>query len=495
MINKVLFLSASLFFLSLQGCGTDNSPEATVAPISVTWAVDSVSRTDGFLTHVTLTIDNQGEDTLFNRGWTIYYSHLMGAPKAASLPRSVSIENVTGDFQRLAPTPDFSPLPPQTSRSFSLRYAGFPMRKSYAPHGMYIVFDGKKPRLMADLIIEGINVEVLHFLSLTSPSDRYEENALSGERELLIPRPAQFEKLEGPAFTFEAHQAVFYEEGLKEEAQFLRAQLRRFFDMEIRLQDIPGAAVKLILEKGENNPEAYRLSVKEDDITIAGSDLPGLFYGIQSFLQMMAAQSIQLGRRDTFFLPPIRIEDRPRFGYRGLHLDVSRNFHSLEKVKSILDLMAFYKLNKFHFTLTNDEGWRLEIPGLPELTEVGAFRGHTTDEHEHLYPAYGSGPFSDPDLSYGSGYYSREEYIELLRYAAERHIEIIPEIDVPGHARAAIIAMRARYRALMAQGDKEGAEYYRLDDPADTSRYRSAQNYRDNVICVCRESAFRFMGT
>ena len=145
--------------------------------------------------------------------------------------------------------------------------------------------------------------------------------------------------------------------------------------------------------------------------------------------------------------------DAPRFGYRGFMLDVARNFQPKASVLRTLDLLARYKLNKFHFHLTEDEGWRLEIPSLPELTSVGARRGHTLDSSAFLPPAWGSGPLVD--RPWGSGFYSRADYAEILRYAAARHIEVIPELEMPGHARAAIKAMEARQRALLKAGDAE----------------------------------------
>src|SRR5207248_10899 len=138
--------------------------------------------------------------------------------------------------------------------------------------------------------------------------------------------------------------------------------------------------------------------------------------------------------------------------YRGFMLDVARNFHSKAAALRTLDLLARYKINVFHLHLTDDEGWRIEIPSLPELTAVGARRGHPPDSDRHLPPAFGSGP--DVDRPFGSGFYSRADYIEMLRYAAARHIEVVPEIEMPGHARAAIKAM-------------QGNQSYRLDDPAD----------------------------
>ena len=183
--------------------------------------------------------------------------------------------------------------------------------------------------------------------------------------------------------------------------------------------------------------------------------------------------------------------DAPRFGYRGLMLDVARNFQPKAAVLRVLDLMARYKLNAFHFHLTDDEGWRLEIPSLPELTSVGARRGHTLDSSRFLPPAYGSGP--DVDQPFGSGFYSRADYVEILRYAAARHIEVIPELEMPGHARAAIKAMEARFRTLQATGDAEGASRFLLSDPEDRSIYTSAQGYHDNVMNPALPSTYAFI--
>jgi len=138
----------------------------------------------------------------------------------------------------------------------------------------------------------------------------------------------------------------------------------------------------------------------------------------------------------------------------------------------------------FHMHLTDDEGWRVEIAGLPELTGVGARRGHTLDSKQFLQPAFGSGP--QVDRPWGSGFFSHADYVEIVRYATARHIEVIPEIEMPGHARAAIKAMEARFRVA---GDRQ----YLLTDPADRSVYRSVQGYPDNVINPALESTYGFI--
>jgi hypothetical protein len=208
-------------------------------------------------------------------------------------------------------------------------------------------------------------------------------------------------------------------------------------------------------------------------------------YGLQTLRDLLPLPGAK-----ALALTELTIVDAPRFGYRGFQLDVARNFHGKQTVFKWLDLMARYKLNTFHFHLTDDEGWRLEIAGLPELTSIGAVRGHSAKPGVRLQPAYGSGP--DPKDPSGSGYFTRADYIEILRYAKARHIEVIPEIEMPGHARAAVQAMEARYHRLTAAGRKDAAKYL-LNDFDDRSVYRSAQYFTDNVMNPGLDSSFTFI--
>ncbi|EEF26356.1 Beta-hexosaminidase, putative [Ricinus communis] len=238
---------------------------------------------------------------------------------------------------------------------------------------------------------------------------------------------------------------------------------------------------------GQTSPEAYTLDINSDGITIVGNSAAGVAYGLQSLRDLLPLPGAAPHGID---LPRLHIVDAPRFDYRGFQLDVARNFHTRQTVFKWLDLMARYKLNKFHFHLTDDEGWRLEIPGLPELTSIGAVRGHSARPGVRLQPAYGSGP--DPKDASGSGYYTRADYIEILRYAAARHIDVIPEIEMPGHARAAVQSMEARYRRLKAAGRPDAAQYL-LNDLADKSVYKSPQLYNDHVINPGLESSYAFI--
>ncbi|MDH5382133.1 MAG: family 20 glycosylhydrolase, partial [Cyclobacteriaceae bacterium] len=162
-------------------------------------------------------------------------------------------------------------------------------------------------------------------------------------------------------------------------------------------------------------------------------------------------------------------------------------------VLKFIDFMSAYKMNTIEIYLSEDEGWRIEIAALPELTQVGSQRGHSADESKFIQPAYGSG--AEPGKSFGSGFYTRADYVEILRYATKRHVKVIPTINVPGHSRAAIKAMQNRYDRLMAEGDEEGALEYYLHDPNDKSVYSGAQSFNDNILCVCKESTVKFFVT
>ena len=230
--------------------------------------------------------------------------------------------------------------------------------------------------------------------------------------------------------------------------------------------------------------ESYELSINENKIQIKASDKAGALYGIQSLKQLMLSSKL-----DNTKLKHVFINDSPRFSYRGMLLDISRNFYGPDKIKQILDYLSFFKINHLDFRLTDDEGWRLEIPGLEELTEVGSKRAYTKDEFESLIPMYGSGPDTN---STGSGYLSKVDFIDILQYADNRNIKIIPQISFPSHIRSAIISMDARYQKYMELGNKDEAEKYLLSDPDDKSEYYSAQGFDDNIACICRESAFTF---
>ena len=189
------------------------------------------------------------------------------------------------------------------------------------------------------------------------------------------------------------------------------------------------------------------------------------------------------------------IEDWPDLPYRGIMLDVSRNFTRKEGLLKLIDIMSRYKANVLHLHMGDDEGWRVEIDALPELTSYGAFRGlpvlnpdGSISEPDALQPTY-SASLDRKDLAgTASGYYSHKDFVEILKYAAERHIRVIPEFDTPGHSRAAIKAMEKR-------AELTGDTSCLLSEPEDTSKYVSVQDYTDNAINVALESTYKFIDT
>jgi hexosaminidase len=187
-------------------------------------------------------------------------------------------------------------------------------------------------------------------------------------------------------------------------------------------------------------------------------------------------------------IPNAVIEDWPDVEYRALMIDVVRNFLSPAELSRIIDLMADYGFNTLHFHCADDEAWRIEIPALPELTSYGSRRGYTTDESEFLAQIYnGNGNPDTPGLT-SNGYFSRSEFIEMLQHADRLGIQVLPEIESPGHARAAIKSMEYRCRTT-------GDDSYRLIDLADTSKYTSAQDYHDCVMNPALPGPYKFMET
>lgn len=194
--------------------------------------------------------------------------------------------------------------------------------------------------------------------------------------------------------------------------------------------------VKLVIENTVDyeNDEAYRLNVDELGITISAKNKAGLFYGIQTLRQLLPEQiehtdPTLIPKNTVWEIPAVDIYDYPRFGYRGMHLDVARHFFPVEFLKKYIDLLAMYKFNRFHWHLTEDQGWRIEIKKYPKLTEIGAWRDST------LIGNYGTGKYDG--IRYG-GFYTQEEVKEIVAYANERYITVIPEIELPGHSSAAL---------------------------------------------------------
>ena len=217
----------------------------------------------------------------------------------------------------------------------------------------------------------------------------------------------------------------------------------------------------------KSNPEGYELVVDKKSITISAADGKGIFYGIQTLLQLLPAEveSQNLTKEQINWKVPVcTIKDYPRFPYRGMHLDVSRHLFPVEFIKKYIDLMAMYKYNTFHWHLTDDQGWRLEIKKYPLLTEIGSMRAFSPVGRNE----------SNDNTPYG-GYYTQDEAREIVEYARQRYINVIPEIELPGHSLAALSA------------------YPELSCTGGPFEVWTQWGVADDIFCAGNEDAFHFL--
>jgi hexosaminidase len=396
----------------------------------------------------------------------------------------------------LTPTATFTEIKPGESVRIEFIDEDPVINITDGPDGFYVVWDAQPGK--------GYNTGALslkpfkpNYVGLITPAIIYGQNKniqdiAEAQLTKVFPTPVSYKET-GGFFSLKNSPSIGYivEKEFRDEYKELTSKLEFLFGEKIKAPQRPLKIIEFI-ERKELNKEEYELSVDKDQITIAASTPEGAFYGVQSLLSLIPASAYAHPQKEIQ-IPCVEIKDEPRFAYRAFMLDVGRNFQSKSEVMRILDVMALYKLNVFHMHLTEDEGWRLQIPSLPELTEVGAKRGHTLDSKHFLPPSHGSG--GEIDNKTGTGFYTVADFIDILKYADKLHIQVIPEFEAPGHARGAIKSMDARYERLMAEGKKEQAWKYRLSDPEDKSQYSTAQYWTDNVINVSLPSTYNFVET
>jgi hexosaminidase len=264
-------------------------------------------------------------------------------------------------------------------------------------------------------------------------------NSQSASVPAIIPKPVQMEQGKG-SFTLRPSAEINYTGGewAKNEAWFLAELLRPATGFPLAIKEGIGGAINLVIDTAlVMNPEGYILTVGKRKVTVTGNTPAGLSRGFQTVRQLLPPQlesdSVVIGVKWT--MPCVSVTDYPRFAWRGMHLDVSRHFLDVDFIKRYIDIIAMHKMNVFHWHLVDDQGWRIEIKKYPRLTEVGAWRV----DREEL--PWNSRPLQQPGekTTYG-GFYTREEMKEIVAYAAERHINVVPEIEMPAHVGAALAA-------------------------------------------------------
>ena len=470
MFHRFFLLTASLFVLSC----TTQSKEIEV--------VYEIKKMNDWNFDVSLSMLNSTNFD-FDSVWSLHWNQQSSIVNNESIPENIKYEYVAGQSYNILTFGKNYDLKSNDSISIDFNQSGIVKRISDLPVGGFIVSNNEI--IDVKFTYNWKNADGIEKLDAPTSEDRYElyapGNVLDkSELEIIIPTPSEITILDGES-SLKSEYKVFVDESLNLDINTVKSLFTENFNVDIKNSTDHDISVQYIDNLLE---ESYKLSIDENKISIEASDRAGALYGLQSLKQLFLASSLE-----NKMLKHMNISDSPRFSYRGMLLDISRNFYGPDKIKQILDYLSFFKINHLDFRLTDDEGWRLEIPGLEELTEVGSKRAYTKDEFESLIPMYGSGPDIN---STGSGYLSRVDFIEILQYADYRNIKVIPQISYPSHMRSAIISMDVRYQKYMELGNQEEAEKYLLSDPDDESEYYSAQGFDDNIACICRESAFTF---
>ena len=243
----------------------------------------------------------------------------------------------------------------------------------------------------------------------------------------IIPKPLS-QKIGNGSFIFNNDVAIVSEPKLQEVSNYFTLYLKDNYNFELSNNNST-KKITFKIDDSINNDEGYELNVSKNDITIKSKHAKGAFYAVQSLIQLLPLPS----DLNSFKIPCLRIKDQPQFTYRGMHLDVGRHFFSVDFIKKYIDLMARLKMNTFHWHLTEDQGWRIEIKKYPKLQEIAAFRKETLIGH------YNDQPHQFDGKPYG-GFYTQEQIKEVVAYALTRQVTIIPEIEMPGHSQAAIAA-------------------------------------------------------
>ena len=244
----------------------------------------------------------------------------------------------------------------------------------------------------------------------------------------VVPLPQSITMQKGDAFVLDGTTSVLSlspDEAMQRNVQFLKQYIRETTGIAPEGTSKKGSVILLELNNKIENDEGYVITVKTKTITIEGKTAAGVFYGIQTLRKAIP----QTGAQKLFF-PSVTINDQPRFGYRGAMLDVARHFFSFEEVKTFIDILALHNINRFHWHLTDDQGWRIEIKKYPRLTEVSSMRPETMVGHDA----------SKFDGKPHGGFYTQEQARAIVKYAADRDIMVVPEIDMPGHMVAALAA-------------------------------------------------------
>ena len=327
----------------------------------------------------TWTLTNKSEVELTDSNWTMYWNMIQRDIVTGSESAPVEMSWINGDYFKMKPKSGFS-LAPGASITITYRGEGGMIKESDAPTGIYLAYDSGEEEHLTPLA----DYDVLPFIGEEqinrSPTDKepiptaewlYQQNSIVQPMQKtdlvrVVPTPQMYKPGKGN-YLLNSDNKIYAETKLKQEANFLKAGLSKYLNADITISANDDEENGILLQLEEGMGEEYSLTISKKRIEIKGGQA-GVFYAIQTLLSLISNNESS-GMTGAILFPIIKIEDKPAFDYRGMHLDLARNYQSTETVKRLIDVMASYKLNKLQLRLTDDEAWRLEIEELPELTE------------------------------------------------------------------------------------------------------------------------------
>jgi len=393
------------------------------------------------------TFVNEGAEPLPASGWTIYYCQISVNPVYKG-GDPFHFERISASSHKITPTQAFAGLPAGQSITLNVPYKGAILKENAGPEGAFIVIDSTANPVSIPIVWD-------KFDNSKQWSRGIENWYKYADGELL------YTKFQPYTSSLQVRDPVF----LLPRPKVVEWNIRRFATPATKLP-----------------AEGYTIDISYGRVKIEAADKAGQYYAEKTLARLREAG-----------MPNCHIEDWPDYPYRGFMLDIARNFTKKEDIFRLIDQMSDYKLNVLHLHLVDDEAWRLEIPDIPELTEIGSKRGYTTNERNCLYPYYGGGWDDSDPKNPANGYLTRSDFIEILTYARAHYINVIPEIDIPGHSRAAIKCMEARFYKYIDDNPSKAFQYLLTDFKRDKSDVHSAQSYKDNVIAVNLSSSLAFM--
>jgi hexosaminidase len=301
----------------------------------------------------------------------------------------------------------------------------------------------------------------------------------------IIPQPAGLKTLNGEFSLTSSSKIVYLNKELLPSATFLQAYIAKTYKLNLKLSAGPPTASSIVLSlmpgmtSTDGKPlQSYSLNIKPTSFQLGGTSPEAVFNGVQTIIQLLPLKN------GAIKIPCVEIQDEPRFAYRGLHLDVSRHFETIDFIKKYIDYIALHKMNYFHWHLTDDQGWRIEIKKYPKLISVGGWRNGTI---------IGRYPGSGNDNKKHGGFYTQEQVKEIVKYAADRYITVVPEIEMPGHGSAAIAA----YPSLSCFPEEPTIKYFpkncKWGGDSTGKQVQQTWGVFSDVFCAGKDETFKFL--